>query len=119
MPVAAPAAMGYGYPVADFPPDTLPSRNRAFGFYQSPLGRRLLRSRRLLDSIERDLLEHGTRYGFRVFESELPSGFSITIRLSADPHRYRRVSFLSRGEYEFLCRNPSLEPLLRAGRYLM
>lgn len=100
------------------PPD-YPSRNRAFGFYESPLGRRLLRSRRIMRSLERDLVEKGRAFGFRVTENSSRGGFDVTIRLSCEPDTYRRTTFITRAEYEYLLGNPDLEPLLRAGCYLM
>ena len=100
-------------------PGDFPSRNRAWGLYESPLGRRMLRSRRLIRSLERDLLDSGRTFGFRVLENTGRGGFEITIRLSCEPETYRRTTFITRAEYGYLLGNPDLEPLLRAGCYLM
>ncbi len=100
-------------------PGNLPSRNRAWHLYDSPLGRRLLRSRRLVRSLEKDLLDYGRRYGFRVAENPSRSGFDVTIRLTCEPRNYRRTTFITKAEFDYLLGNPEIEPLLRAGCYLM
>lgn len=97
--------------------DDLPSRNKAFEFYEGPEGRRLLRSKRLLASVERDLLEFGLEHGFRVEENPERGTFCVTVNLEAKPVRYRRTCYLTGDELRRLKRNPVLRTKIDAGEW--
>ena len=98
-------------------PEDLPSRNRAFEYYETPEGRRKLRSKRLLASIERDLLEFGLEHGFRVAEDPERGSFCVTVNLEARPVRYRRTCYLTDDELERLKGNPLLRSKIDAGEW--
>jgi len=100
-------------------PRRLPSRNRNFFAYETSEGRRLLRSERLLQSIEQDLLAFGLVHGFRLDHERERGRYCITVNLEASPVRYRRRSFLSETELAYLKSNPLLADLLAAGAWRM
>lgn len=109
--------MGYDFGVMSF--DRLPSRNKAFALYNTPEGKRLLRSKRLVASVEHDLMEHGRFHGFRVERDEARGGYNVTIKLEARSLRYQRTTFLNEEEFTYLRCNPALSDLLAAGAWRM
>ena len=97
----------------------LPSRNKGFALYATPEGRRLLRSKRILASVEHELLEYGRIHGFRVERDESRGGYNVTVNLEAQSMRYRRTTFLNEEEFMYLRSNPALSDLLKAGAWRM
>lgn len=99
--------------------DDLPSRNKAYALYNTPEGKRLLRSKRLIASVEQELLEYGLTHGFRVERDESRGGYNVTVNLEAQAMRYRRTTFLNEEEFTYLRSNPALSDLLAAGCWRM
>lgn len=99
--------------------ERLPSRNKGFALYGTPEGRRLLRSKRLLASVEHELLEYGLTHGFRVERDESRGGYNVTVNLEAQATRYRRTTFLNEEEFMYLRSNPALSDLLKSGAWQM
>jgi hypothetical protein len=90
------------------------SRNRHFHTFETPEGRRAMRTSRFLRSLQRDILAcHGEGRPARFSRRDVDG--QLTVELTLDRVKGRRVSVLESAEFELLSELPGVREALQEG----